>query len=125
VDETSPVQFLLPNDPVLSWPNKIGPADFQGWAEERGHNFMKTWDDHYIAPLEMHDPEQDPQKGGLIYAPFGRGVYVYMAFALYRQLPDGVPGAYRLFANLLSLPRNPAFKQSSPATPSVRRANGE
>ncbi len=115
VDETSPVQFLLPNDPVLSWPNKIGQADFTGWAEERGHNFMKTWDEHYIAPLEMHDPDQDPQKGGLIYAPYGRGVYVYMAFALYRQLPDGVPGAYRLFANLLSLPRNPAFKQSSPA----------
>jgi LmbE family N-acetylglucosaminyl deacetylase len=125
VDETSPVQFLLPNDPVLNWPNKIGPNDFTGWAEERGHNFMKTWDDHYIAPIETHDPEQDPQKGGLIYAPYGRGVYVYVAFALYRQLPDGVPGAYRLLANLLSLPRNPAFKQALPPVSAIRGTPGQ
>jgi hypothetical protein len=115
VDEASKVQFLDPTDALLSWPNQIAPADFTGWVEERGHGFMKSWDSHYRAPLEMHDTEQDPQKGGLIYAPYGRGVYVYEALALYRQLPDGVPGAYRLFANLLSLPRNPAFKQGAAA----------
>jgi hypothetical protein len=111
VDETSHVTFLDPKDPLLNWPNQITESDFRGWVEERGHNFMKSWDQHYKAPLETHDPEQDPQKGGLIYTQYGRGVYAYVAFALYRQLPDGVPGAYRLFANLLSLPRNPALKQ--------------
>ncbi len=121
VDEHSPVQFLDPKDPLLTWPNRITEKDFAGWVEERGHSFMKTWDPHYKAPLEMHDPGQDPQAGGLIYAPYGRGVYVYVAFALYRQLPDGVPGAYRLMANLLSLPRNPGLVQS-PAGPAQTTA---
>jgi LmbE family N-acetylglucosaminyl deacetylase len=116
VDEESHVTFLDPKSPVLTWPNQIGEQDFAGWFEERGHGFLTSWDPHYQAPLETHDPEQDPQKGGLVYAQYGRGVYVYVAFALYRQLPDGVPGAYRLFANLLSLPRNPAFKQRDAAS---------
>jgi len=111
VDENSAVTLTDPKSPVLSWPNQITQADFAGWVEERGHSFLKSWDQRYTAPIETHDPEQDPQSGGLAYARYGRGVYVYVAFALYRQLPDGVPGAYRLFANLLSLPRNPAFKQ--------------
>jgi LmbE family N-acetylglucosaminyl deacetylase len=115
VDENSHVEFLDPKSPVLTWPNQISERDFTGWVEERGHSFLTSWDKHYEAPLEMHDPEQDPQKGGLVYAQYGRGVYVYVALALYRQLPDGVPGAYRLFANLLSLPRNPALKQRDPA----------
>jgi hypothetical protein len=115
-DETSHVEFLDAKSPLLSWPNQINEKDFAGWVEERGHGFLKSWDSHYQAPLETHDPEQDPQKGGLVYAPFGRGVYVYVAFALYRQLPEGVPGAYRLFANLLSLPRNPALKGPSAGT---------
>ena len=111
VDEHSPVIFTDPKSPLLTWPNQITQADFAGWVEERGHSFLKSWDKRYVAPLETHDPEEDPQSGGLVYARYGRGVYVYVAFALYRQLPDGVPGAFRLFANLLSLPRNPAFKQ--------------
>jgi LmbE family N-acetylglucosaminyl deacetylase len=115
VDERSPVTFVDPKSPVLTWPNQIDQSDFAAWVEERGHSFMKSWDSHYAAPLEMHDSEQDPQRGGLVYAQLGRGVYVYVAFALYRQLPDGVPGAYRLFANLLSLPRNPSFQQPSAA----------
>jgi len=115
VDEKSHVEFVDPKSPVLTWPNQINERDFGGWVEERGHGFLSTWDKRYDAPLEMHDPEQEPQKGGLVYAPYGRGVYVYLALALYRQLPDGVPGAYRLFANLLSLPRNPAFRQRDPA----------
>ena len=64
---------------------------------------MESWDPQYLAPLETHDPGQDPQKGGLLVAKTGKGAYVYVALALYRELPEGVPGAYRLFANLLSL----------------------
>jgi LmbE family N-acetylglucosaminyl deacetylase len=103
VDEKAPVQLLMPESPVLSWPNKITPRDFDGWVEERGHGFMESWDPQYQAPLEVHDPDQDPQKGGLLVAKTGKGAYVYVALALYRELPEGVPGAYRLFANLLSL----------------------
>lgn len=114
VDENSPVQ-LDANSPVLSWPNPITQADFKGWIEERGHDFMKSWDSHYQAPIETHDPNQDPQKGGLLFARYGKGAYVYSAFAFYRELPGGVPGAFRLFANLVSLPRNPALHGDTPA----------
>ncbi len=107
VDENGPVQILEPQNPLLSWPNKITTADFQGWVEERGHSFMHSWDSHYQALTETKDPGQDEQKGGLLYARYGKGAYVYIAYALYRQLPEGVPGAYRIFANLLSLPKAP------------------
>jgi hypothetical protein len=103
VDEKAPVRLLMPESPVLSLPNRITERDFDSWVEERGHSFMETWDPQYKAPLEFHDPGQDPQKGGLLVAKTGKGAYVYVALALYRQLPEGVPGAYRLFANLLSL----------------------
>jgi LmbE family N-acetylglucosaminyl deacetylase len=107
VDEDNAVEILQPGSPVLSWPNRITSADFQGWVEERGHSFMHTWDPHYQALTETHDKGQDEQKGGLLYARYGKGAYVYVAYALYRQLPEGIPGAYRLFANLLSLPKAP------------------
>jgi len=107
VDETSAVDILTPRNPVLSMPNKITAADFQGWVEERGHGFMASWDAHYTPLVSMHDPDQPPQKGGLLYAEYGKGVYVYEGLALYRQLADGVPGAYRIIANLLSLSRRP------------------
>jgi LmbE family N-acetylglucosaminyl deacetylase len=110
VEENNKMTLLAPADPVLTWPNKITEADFSGWVEERGHDFVAQWDPKYIAPLETHDQDQDLQKGGLIYAPYGKGVYVYTAFALYRQLPEGVPGAFRLFANLLSLKKNPGLQ---------------
>lgn len=103
VDEKSPVRLLEPDSAVLRWPNRISEHDFDGWLEERGHSFMESWDPQYQALLETHDPGQDPQKGGLLVAKTGKGTFVYVAFALYRQLPEGVPGAYRLFANLLSL----------------------
>ncbi|HET7101434.1 MAG TPA: PIG-L family deacetylase, partial [Terriglobia bacterium] len=93
--------------PVFAWPNKITTSDFNGWIEERGSKFMKTWDPHYEALLETHDAGQAPQKGGLLYACYGKGIYVYNAYAFYRELPAGVPGAYRIFANLVSLPKNP------------------
>lgn len=105
--EDSQVQILIPNHPVFTWPNKITTKDFEGWVEERGSKFLRTWDPQYEALLETHDPNQEPQKGGLVYARYGKGIYVYCAYAFYRQLPEGVTGAYRLFANLLSLPDNP------------------
>ena len=109
-DEASKVEILDPSNPVFSWPNKITEKDFEGWVEERGSKFMQSWDPRYEALLETHDAGQDPQKGGLLYARFGKGVYIYNAYALYRQLPEGVPGAYRILANLISLPKNPQLK---------------
>ncbi len=109
VDEGSQVRILKPQSPAFTWPNRITEADFAGWVEERGHGFMQTWDSHYDPLVETHDPEQDPQRGGLLLARYGKGAYIYDAFALYRQLPSGVPGAFRILANLVSLRKNPAF----------------
>jgi hypothetical protein len=106
-DEASTVNILQPSNPVFNWPNKISEADFGGWVEERGSKWMKTWDQHYEALLETHDEGQEPQKGGLLYAKYGKGVYIYNAYAFYRELPEGVPGAYRIFANMISLPKIP------------------
>ncbi len=116
IDENSHVTFLNPNYSALAWPNKITEKDFSGWVEERGHGFMRSWDPHYVAPTETHDPNQDPQKGGLLIASYGQGFYVYDAYAFYRQLPEGVPGAYRIFVNLLSLSSNPGMQKLSGST---------
>jgi hypothetical protein len=94
----------------LTWPNKITEADFNGWVEERGHDFMRSWDLHYVALTETHDVDQDPQEGGLLYAHYGKGAYIYMSFAFYRQMPEGVPGSFRIMANLISLRKNPSFQ---------------
>ena len=107
VEEAQPVEVLMPAAPLLSWPNKITAADFNDWVSERGHAFAGTWSKEYTALLETHDAGQEPQKGGLIVAAVGKGAYIYCGLALYRQLPEGVPGAYRLFANLLSYAKNP------------------
>lgn len=110
VEEDAKVTLLAPDDPLLNWPNKITEADFNGWVEERGHGFMRSWDSHYLALTEMHDTEQAPQKGGLLYARYGGGAYVYVAYALYRQMPEGVPGSFRIISNLISLRKNPTFQ---------------
>jgi LmbE family N-acetylglucosaminyl deacetylase len=102
VDEQAPVKLLDPANSLLAWPNTITTADFDGWVEERGHSFLDTWDAGYTALTETADAGQDPQRGGLLVAHPGKGAYIYVAFALYRQLPELVPGAYRLLANLLS-----------------------
>lgn len=102
VDEQAPVKLLDPANPLLTWPNKITIADFDGWFEERGHGFPDSWGAGYTALTETADPGQDPQRGGLLVSHRGKGTYIYVAFALYRQLPELVPGAYRLLANLLS-----------------------
>ena len=106
-DERSKVEILQPSNPVFQWPNRITEKDFEGWVEERGSKWMRRWDPRWEALLETHDEGQEPQKGGFLYARYGRGVYIYNAYALYRQLPEGVPGAYRIFANLVSLAKNP------------------
>ncbi|HEY1767710.1 MAG TPA: PIG-L family deacetylase [Terracidiphilus sp.] len=110
VDEQAPVKLLDPSNPLLSWPNRITPGDFDGWVEERGHSFLDSWDPGYTPLTETADPGQDPQRGGLLVAHPGKGTYIYIAYALYRQLPELVPGSYRLLANLLS-----AGKQGSEA----------
>jgi LmbE family N-acetylglucosaminyl deacetylase len=102
VDEQAPVKLLEPANPLLAWPNKITTADFDGWIEERGHSFLDSWDPGYTALTETADQGQDPQRGGLLLSHPGKGTYIYVAYALYRQLPELVPGAYRLLANLLS-----------------------
>ncbi|HMG87221.1 MAG TPA: PIG-L family deacetylase [Terracidiphilus sp.] len=102
VDEQSPVKLLDPSNALLSFPNKITPADFDGWVEERGHSFLDSFDPGYTALTETADPGQDPQRGGLIVTHPGKGTYIYVAYALYRQLPELVPGAYRILANLVS-----------------------
>jgi LmbE family N-acetylglucosaminyl deacetylase len=108
VEETAPVKILAPGDKLLTWPNQITSHDFDGWVEERGHSFLDTWDPAYTALTETADTGQDPQRGGLLIAHPGKGNYIYMAYALYRQLPELVPGSYRILANLLSLPKSPA-----------------
>ena len=102
VDEQAPVKLLDASSPLLNFPNKITTTDFDGWVEERGHSFMETWDPGYTALTETADPGQDPQRGGLLVTHPGKGTYIYVAYALYRQLPELVPGAYRILANLIS-----------------------
>lgn len=102
VEETDPVTLTEPTNQIFQWPNRITSADFDGWVEERGHSFMGSWDNRYEVLTETHDPGQDPQRGGLLYARYGKGIYIYAAYALYRQFPEAVPGAYRILANLVS-----------------------
>jgi LmbE family N-acetylglucosaminyl deacetylase len=102
VEESDPVTLTAPNIPLFQSPNHITSADFNGWIEERGHSFMSTWDNRYQALTETHDPNQAPQRGGLLYAHYGKGIYIYAAYALYRQFPEAVPGAFRILANLVS-----------------------
>jgi hypothetical protein len=115
VDEQAAVKLLDPANPLLAWPNQIASADFDGWFEERGHGFLDRWDPGYTALTETADPGQDPQRGGLLVAHRGKGTYIYVAYALYRQFPELVPGAYRLVANLLSAGAQAATPPAAPA----------
>ena len=102
-DETAEVRFLLPGNPVLDTPNKITEHDFAGWVQERGLYFPEEWDKHYKAVLSLNDPGEDPKDGSLLIAPYGKGYYIYTGLSFFRELPAGVPGAYRLLTNLLSI----------------------
>lgn len=101
-DANSPVEFLAPDNPVLHKPNQITAADFQGWVQERGLYFWGTFDAKYQPVLGLKDPGEPEAKGALVYAMYGEGVYIYTGLSFFRELPAGVPGAYRLFVNLLS-----------------------
>ena len=100
--EEAPVDVLSPEDGVFHYRNTISARDFDGWIQERGLYFMSKWDEHFKALLACHDPGEEPQKGGLIEAQYGKGTYIYTGYAFFRQLPAGVPGAVRLYVNLLS-----------------------
>jgi hypothetical protein len=102
-DENAKVTFLAPDSPVLNAPNKITSADFDGWIQERGTYFPNQWDEHFTPILACNDPGESPLKGSLLVANYGQGHFIYTGLAFFRQLPAGVPGAYRLFANLISL----------------------
>jgi LmbE family N-acetylglucosaminyl deacetylase len=100
--EEAPVQFPNPASPLLHQPNEISMRDFDGWIQERGLYFASKWDDHYQPLFEMHDPGEKPQTGVTLYTRYGKGAYVFTALSFFRELPAGVPGAFRIFANLLS-----------------------
>jgi hypothetical protein len=102
-DETAAVTILAPEHPVFSFPNRIGPADFEGWVQERNLYAFTAFDPRYAPLLESHDPGESPQQGGELYARIGKGQFLYTGYAWFGQLPAGVPGAYRLFANMVSL----------------------
>ncbi len=99
--EEAPVTFTNPADPLLNVPNRIGPADFEGWVQERGLYFAGTWSPKYETPLSMSDPGETPKLGSILFVRHGKGAFVYTGLAFFRQLPAGVPGAYRLFVNLI------------------------
>jgi hypothetical protein len=100
--EEMPVEVLTPEDSIFSYPNKITARDFDGWVQERSLYCMSQWDEHFKPLLSTHDPGEGPQKGCLLVAAHGKGLYIYSAYAFFRQLPAGVPGSIRLFVNLLS-----------------------
>jgi LmbE family N-acetylglucosaminyl deacetylase len=104
-DENAAVNFTDPESPLLNFPNKIGPHDFDGWVQERGLYFWDKWDPQYRAVLSMHDPGEKDLTGGLVWVRTGKGTYIYTGLSFSRQLPEGNAGAFRLFVNLLSQSR--------------------
>jgi hypothetical protein len=115
-DETSRVTILAPQHAAFTFPNRITAADFDGWVQERNLYAFTSFDSRYTPLLEAADPGEMAQRGGEVYARVGRGHFVYTSYAWFRQLPAGVPGAYRLFANLVSLSKAPAAARSNART---------
>jgi len=104
-DERAPVRILDPAHPLFNFPNRITDKDFEGWVQERGAYFMREWDPQFTPLLASNDPGEEPKQGGELIARYGKGYYIYSPIAWFRQLPEGVPGAYRMIANLISLPK--------------------
>ena len=102
-EEDAEIRILQPGHPVLNEPNKITQEDFQGWVQERGLYFPSEWDDHYQAILSSNDSGEQPLDGGLLVAKYGAGHFIYSGYSWFRELPAGVPGAFRLFVNMVSL----------------------
>ena len=105
--EEAEIRLLHPDHPILNIPNKITAEDFKGWVQERGLYFPNQWDEHYQALLSCNDPGETPKDGGLLVAQYGEGTFIYTGYSWFRQLPAGVPGAYRLFVNLISAGKTP------------------
>jgi hypothetical protein len=101
--EQSPMQFLIPDHKILNFPNKITDLDFEGWVQERGLYFVKDIDPKYDAIFSCHDPNESPLTGALITTKYGKGNFIYTGLSFFRQLPAGVSGAFKLFANMLAL----------------------
>ena len=106
-DETLPSALLHPEQPLVLRPNRLGPSDWAGWVQERGLYFARTWDPSYLPRSSCPIRENRPFRGGLLVSSVGKGTYVYTGLSFFRQLPAGVPGAYRLFLNLLDLRATP------------------
>ncbi len=111
--EEAPVTFINPKSQLLNYPNKITKQDFQDWVQERGLYFADTWDPKYETAIECNDPGEQPQKGGLLLAHYGKGVFIYTGYSWFRQLPAGVPGSYRIFVNLISAGKKIETNQQS------------
>ena len=106
--EEAEVRMLVPDHPILTTPNKITAKDFDGWVQERGLYFANEWDkEKFTAILSANDPGEDPKDGGLLVAQHGKGYYIYSGYSWFRELPAGVPGAYRLFTNMISIGKEP------------------
>ncbi|HEY3350130.1 MAG TPA: PIG-L family deacetylase [Thermoanaerobaculia bacterium] len=118
--EEAPVTFTKPDSPLLNFPNKLSPADFDGWVQERGLYFAGSWDPKYETVLATHDPGESDKPGGLLYGRVGKGAWVYTGYAFFRQLPAGVPGAYRLFVNLVSAGAGADLATRAPGAPASR-----
>jgi len=101
-DEEAAMSFVNPDNQLLNFPNKITQDDFEGWIQERGLNFSENWDEKYEPVLSGHDPNEKDLKGGMLFTHYGKGIFIFSGFAWFRQLPSGVPGAYRIFVNMIS-----------------------
>jgi hypothetical protein len=115
-DESAEVRFLAKDHPVLNFPNKITASDFEGWVQERGLYFPDEWASEFVPVLSMNDPNESPKQGSLLVAPFGKGYYVYTGLSFFREFPAGVPGAFRLLANMISLGKDEASASSIKAS---------
>lgn len=111
-DETASVKILKPNHEVVTTPNKITAEDFEGWVQERGLYFPAKWDENFETILSMSDPQENAKESSLLVARYGQGYYVYTGLSFFRQLPEGVPGAYKLFANLVSIGKSSRAKKT-------------
>jgi hypothetical protein len=109
--EEAPPMFLNPRHPLLNYPNKITAEDFDGWVQERGLYFADKWDARYDTVIGFADPGESLKPGGLLYAKYGKGNYIYTGFDFFRELPAGVPGSYRLFSNMLSVGKETKLKR--------------
>jgi hypothetical protein len=101
-EENAEVSFLSPDSPALNHPNKITPEDFHGWTQEQGLYYPDTWDKAFQTVISSHDTGEKPKDSAILIAPYGKGYYIYTGLSFFRELPEGVPGAMRLMANLIS-----------------------